>query len=72
MNGMKGLAEYIAGIVKKNNKENQAMFGIIRGRRVWKGNDSYDFIAAIDVSTEEGRYVYFLLTKDNIAVIVGA
>ena len=73
MNGVIGLANYIAKVVNANKKNNATFRGQINGNSIWVGNKSYPFTLAIDININSGDYVWCILNDSKTkAVIVGA
>lgn len=69
--GVRELAESIKSAADKKTNVG-AMRGYISGDNVVCRNQTYPYIAAIDCSTNSGDYVWFQLTKNGTAVILGA
>lgn len=73
MNGVLGLAAAIrAGIKNGQVAESQAQRGRIQNGRVYIGERSYPFRAAVDCNTGDGSLVWVQISRGGTAVIVGA
>lgn len=68
--GVKSLCNEVAIAMKNESNQGGVKHGQISGNVVLVAGQSYRYAAAVDISFDNGDWVYVLITN-NLAVVVG-
>lgn len=72
MDGVQGLANYIANAIKKANRGGQTYQAQVIGGAVRVNGTTMPYVAAVDVTVDDGDYVFVVLDESGRnAVVVG-
>ena len=72
MTGMqKAVKNYANDYLEKCREKETAKLGTVHGNTIYYKNNSYAFVPAVDEYFADGDSVWFVLSDNNTAVVVG-
>jgi hypothetical protein len=73
MNGVYGLAQYLATVITETQQTTSTFQGQISGSAILINGAYYPFVVAVDVQASDGDIVWCMLNEtQTVAVVVGA